>query len=112
MDKPKIDLKSKVHPFLASLPAHLKDPKNFYKIQKFVLKSLAGKCNHGEVADWAKCKDCQKRFQDRRNVLKGLGFKHPAQYQLWKKVHEQIREKFPLVDWEKLNAERALENLK
>ena len=91
-----IIVKPKLHPLLASLPDHLKDPKNFEKVQKAILASFAGKHSHGEVVEWAKCAECQSRFQNRRHVLKSLGFKNAAQYQAWKKVHETIKERMPL----------------
>jgi hypothetical protein len=37
---------------------------------------------------------------DRRKLLKKLGFKNPSQYMAWKKIHTEIKERFPLVDWQ------------
>jgi len=91
-----IIVKPKLHPLMASLPDYLKDPKNFEKVQKTVLKAFAGKHSHGEVVEWAQCAECQARFQNRRHVLKKLGFKNPAQYQAWKKIHETIKARMPL----------------
>ena len=96
-----ITLKPKLHPPLAVLPPHLKDPANYDKIQKTIVQSFAGKHSHGEVIEWAQCADCQRRFSNRRHVLKTLGFKNPAQYMLWKKIHTEIKSRFPLVDWKK-----------
>ena len=87
-----IEIKPKLHPIVASLPKHLKDPANFEKIQKLVIKSLQGKCSHAEVVEWAQCGDCQARFQQRRGLLKKLGFKNSAQYMAWKKIHTTISE--------------------
>lgn len=89
----------KIHPLLGSLPKHLKDHKNFDKVQRLILESLAGKHSHSDIQAWATCASCQKRFSERRNVLKKLGFKHPAQYMLWKRTHEMIKgmyKKYPL----------------
>lgn len=90
MAKPEI--KTRIHPLVASLPDHLKDPASYDKVQKLVVKSLAGRCNHGEIVEWAGCADCQKRFTERRAILKKLGFVHPAQYMAWRKIHEKIKD--------------------
>lgn len=108
---PDISFGSKIHPLIATLPPHLKDPKNYYKIKKLIIESLAGKCSHGEAIEWAKCPKCQKRFAERTKILKSLGFKNPAQYLVWQKIHEEIKARYPLVDWKKENAMRALEKL-
>lgn len=106
-------LPNKIKPSLtAMLPPHLKDPANYERIQKIIIETLGGTCSHGEIMQWANCVKCQKRFKERKNVLKKLGFKNPAQYLEWKKIHMKIREKYPLVDWSKLNAERRVEVLK
>lgn len=107
--KPNINLKPKLNPLIASLPDYLKDPKNYLKIQKLIISSLRGKCNHNEVVEWAECAKCQERFLNKRNLLKKLGFKNPAQYLAWQKIHEEIKKRFPLADWSKLNEERKLE---
>lgn len=88
-------------PIFLGMPEYLKDPKNFEKIQKTVIETLAGKHSHGEVIEWAKCIACQKRFHERRELLKKLGFRGPQQYMAWVKVHTQIKERMPLMDWSK-----------
>lgn len=87
---------TQVHPLIAILPAYLKDPANYEKIQKVIFESFAGKHSHEEVIDWASCADCQKRFANRSFVLKKLGFKNPAQYMIWKKIHEHIKARVKL----------------
>lgn len=87
--------------FTKDLPLHLKDHANYEKIQKFILESFAGKHSHGEVLDWASCADCQKRFQNRGHVLRDLGFKNPAQYMAWKKIHEEIKRRHILQELKK-----------
>lgn len=96
-DTPNIEYKSKVHPLVASMPAHLKDPANYEKIQRVIVENLAGAGHsHGEVVEWAGCAACQKRFAERGNVMKALGFRNPAQYLVWKQIHDQIRARIPL----------------
>ena len=92
-DKPVI--KPTVHPIVASLPPHLKDPANYEKIQRLLIESLAGKCSHGEISEWAVCVDCQRRFAARSGVLKRLGFRNAKQYMAWKKIHETIKARVP-----------------
>lgn len=101
MSKKKINLKPKVNPIIASLPEHLKNPANYQKIQKAILETFISTCGHSDMMEWAKCKICTAKMLDRRHLLKKLGFKHPAQYMAWKKIHETIATRFPLVDWEK-----------
>ncbi len=51
--------------FLKDLPAYLKDPANYEKVNKLIIETLASKHSHGEVIDWAKCAACQRRFAER-----------------------------------------------
>ena len=81
----------RIHPVLAGLPAYLKEPDAYEKVQKVVIQSLAGKHSHGEVVEWAACFDCQKRFHERGDVLKQLGFKSSSQYMAWKKIQEEMQ---------------------
>ena len=109
----KIELKPKLSPFLASLPEHLKNPANFEKIQRAILETFISTCNHTEVLEWASCEKCSEKMLHRRQLLRKLSFKHPSQYFAWRKIHEEIKKRYPLVDWKKENAIRAsLENAK
>lgn len=93
--------KSQMNPVLVGLPQYLKDPANYNKVQRVILETLAGRCSHGEVVEWAKCPKCQRRFAEKGLMLKKLGFSSSAQYLEWQKVHQEIKKKFPLVDWKK-----------
>lgn len=88
-----IDFKPHIHPLVASLPDHLKDHANYDKVRRVILEALAGKCSHAEMMDWAGCTKCQQRFKERRWVLKSLGFKNPAQYMIWQKIHTEIKQR-------------------
>lgn len=79
------------HPIFFGMPEHLKNPDNYEKIQKTIIESLAGKCSHGEIIEWAGCPKCQKRFAERGQVIKKLGFSSMKQYMAWQKVHQEIR---------------------
>lgn len=77
--------------FLKDLPEHLKDPKNFEKIQKALLETIRS-CtkSHSEPADIPKCPKCTDGMLERRLLMKRLGFKSSAQYMAWRKVHTII----------------------
>ena len=77
-------------PITKSLPAYLKDPANYEKIQRALLETLASGHSHSEVIGWHKCRGCQKRVQDHREMMRKLGFISPAQYLAWKKTMEVI----------------------
>lgn len=87
------------HPLLASLPPHLKDPKNYEKIQRLLLDAGATKHSHGEMVDWAGCNACQRKAWERKETMRKLGFESGTQYMMWKKVHETIKERFPLAKY-------------
>jgi len=82
-------------PLLASLPDHLKDPKNYEKIRRAVLDTLICPTTHSDVVKMAECPKCTENMLVRRKLLKELGFKSPAQYLAWQKVHETIKERVP-----------------
>jgi hypothetical protein len=84
--------KGRINPALAVLPPFLKDPDNYEKIQRALLDAGATKHSHGEVVDWAGCKECQGKQIDRLNMMKKLGFTSAAQYKAWQKIHEQIKD--------------------
>lgn len=84
------------------MPRHLKEPKNYSIIQKTIMETLAGKCSHGEVVEWAACSKCQRRFAERGAVIKKLGFKSMAQYMAWQKVHQEIKARMPLDKYNKM----------
>lgn len=80
----------KPHPILAELPAYLKDPANYAKIQKAIIDAGATKHSHGDVLIWASCKACQKKQMDRLAMMKALGFRTKAHYMVWRKIHAEI----------------------
>lgn len=99
MKTPPLTIGKKLHPLLASLPDFLKDPANYEKIQMAVYKTFRTKHSHGDILEWSKCSECSGKMLKRRHLLKSLGFKHPAQYMAWQKVHTEIKKSYPLMDW-------------
>lgn len=112
MDKPNLTIKPRFDPLTAGLSDYLKNPANYEEIQKIILNSFMTTCSHGSPAEMAVCPKCTEKMLERRKTLKKLGFKSPKQYYAWKKTHEEIKKRFPLVDWKKLNAERLIEDMK
>ena len=90
-DIPVLPKQLKPSPIFRGMPAWLKDPKNYDKVQEIIIESFAGKHSHGEVVEWAACPDCQRRFMNRADTLQKLGFTSPAQYMAWKQVMHQMR---------------------
>lgn len=92
---PETFITTKVHP-LDGMPDSLKDPRNYMKIQRALLETLACGKSHSDLLAMSECKKCQENMLMRRALLKKLGFKHPAMYMAWKKTHEYIKERMPL----------------
>ena len=68
------------------LPDYLKDPRNYEKIQRALLDTLAGQHSHSEVIDWHKCLTCQNKVLNQKEMMVKLGFKTPRHYYAWKKT--------------------------
>lgn len=111
MNKPNLNIKPRYNPLISSLPEYLKNPANYEEIRKKILESIMTNCSHSDIQEFAKCPKCTEKMLERRKLLKKLGFKNPAQYRAWQKTHEEIKKRFPLVDWKSLNAQRLLEDL-
>ena len=84
------------NPIFDGLPKYLKDPKNYKKIQKALLETLASTHSHGELIEWHACTPCQRKVRDHADMVRKLGFTSPAQYYAWKKVQEEIKRRQPL----------------
>src|SRR3990167_1060975 len=91
-DKPDISKFPKYtpNPIFRGLPQHLKEPKNYEKIQRVLLETLAGRHSHGEMETWAKCLRCQNKLREHGDMMRKLGFKSGKQYMAWKKVMHAI----------------------
>lgn len=90
-DIPNLEAPQKTHKLVTSIPAYLKKPESYEKVQKLIYETLASTHSHGEVIEWAQCAACQRRFAERGVLLKRLGFKHPSQYVIWRRIHEIMR---------------------
>lgn len=92
----------RAHALVSSMPKHLKDPANYEKICGVIRQAFSGSCgSHADITEWAGCARCQQRFYERRGVLKKLGFRNAAQYMVWMKIHETIKERIPLAKYNK-----------
>lgn len=86
---------------LDGLPDYVKDPANYMTIQKALLNTLSCGKSHSDPVKMAECKKCTENMLVRRQLLKRFGFKNSAQYMRWRRTHESIKTRYPLVDWEK-----------
>ena len=78
------------NPLFAGLSDYVKDPANFNKIQRILLNELAGQHSHSEMTNWANCKTCQDKSQERVMLMRKLGFTSAAIYLGWRKIMEQM----------------------
>lgn len=90
----KLDLslvpKLKSAPLFKGLPARLKDPEMYYKIEKELFDMLQSDHKHKTVKEYVLCAWCNKKRELRQNRIKALGFKSINQYMQWKKVMDII----------------------
>ena len=93
---PKTFPKYKPNPLFATLPAMLKDHDNYLKIQKHLLEKLATKHSHGEMSEWVACPACQRKFYERGEAIRKLGFTSMAQFMAWEKTHQTITKRIKL----------------
>ena len=94
-------LKPQGNPLTDGLSPYLKNQANFKTIMKMVIDSVQTKCFHNDVIEMAGCKICSEKMLERRKLLKKLGFKNPRQFMGWRRIHEEIVKRYPLVDWKK-----------
>ena len=78
------------NPIFKGLPDGLKDPKVYKKIEKELFDVLDSDHVHKKPAEWMKCDECQGKLQERREILKKLGFKSFAQFLEWRKVMDVL----------------------
>ena len=74
------------NPIFNGLPVYLKDPKNYEKVQRALLDTLAGTHSHGELETWASCLHCQIKLKNHGEMMRKLGFKSARQFYAWSKV--------------------------
>jgi len=84
------------NPLVKDMPKHLKDHANYDKIRLAVLDTFATGHSHSEMAEFAVCVHCTGKMEERRELLLKLGFKSPAQYMEWQKIHAKISDRVPL----------------
>lgn len=77
-------------PVLTGLPGYLKDPAIYPKIHKALLEKLSTRHSHGAIEEYAKCFHCQRKFHERGEMIRKLGFKSMPQFFAWQKVMDII----------------------
>lgn len=78
------------NPIFNGMPAYLKDPANYEKIQKALYDAGGSTCSHSELIEWTACKKCQQKQWNRSEMMQKLGFTSGTQYILWKKTMDYI----------------------
>ncbi len=86
----KVPKNLKPDPVFAGLPEYLKDPKNYDKTEGIIKKLTETKHKHKTVSSYVKCKDCQAQYEERKKMMKEIGFSGAAQYMAWKKIMDII----------------------
>lgn len=80
----------KLHPVVGDLPAELKDPKCYKRIEKKIFEAGNSGHEHKSILVWNRCKHCQQKFLEKRAMVKKLGFKNYQQYLTWRKIMDII----------------------
>lgn len=88
---PKLDLATvpknlKPNPLFKGMSSILKDPKNYKKIEKELIKILQSDHKHKTASSYVKCVECQAKREERKQKMKEVGFKSIQQYMEWKKI--------------------------
>lgn len=85
--------KIKPSPLMKGLKKDLKDPACFEAIEKQLIDIVRIAHTHKTASSYAKCKECNLKREERKKVMKDIGFKSIQQYLQWKKIHTIIRDK-------------------
>lgn len=79
----------KVH-VLAGLPQWLKEPESYPKVQRVLYETIATTHSHSNLLEWGSCVKCSIKLHEHGEMMRRLGFRSPAQYRAWVKVHKKI----------------------
>lgn len=81
---------SRAERLLADIVPFAKDVKNYDKIERALLDTLACHTSHSDPSKMFDCKKCQGNAQERRELMKKFGFYTSAHYYAWKKIMNYI----------------------
>lgn len=93
LDLTTLPKKIKPAPIFKGLKKSLKDPACFEEIEKKLIDIIRINHTHKTASSYAKCEECNKKREERKKVMKDIGFKSIQQYLQWKKIHTIIRDK-------------------
>lgn len=85
--------KLKPNPLFKGMSKSLRDPKNYEETKKKLLDILKTDHPHRTPSSYMKCSECQSKFQERKRLMKEVGFKSYHQYLEWDKIHTIIKNK-------------------
>jgi len=80
-----------VNPAFKDMPDSLKDVDRYDEVVEKIAKVMHSDHTHRKVIAFTKCKQCAKKMERRRRVLKDLGFKDYQQYLSWRKVMQLLK---------------------
>jgi hypothetical protein len=90
----KLDLKTvgklRPNPLFKGLPVHLKDPANYQKTEDDLKNILKTDHIHKTASSYVKCNECQEKLENKKKLMKKLGFKSFKQYLEWRKIMDII----------------------
>lgn len=78
--------KLKPNPIFKGLSSSLKDPTNYLKTEDSLQSILKSDHKHKTASSYVKCEDCQTKYNERKKLMKKIGFKSIQQYMEWKKI--------------------------
>ena len=88
-----INKSNKPNPIFKGLPESLKDPKIYEETEKKLILILKSDHKHKTASSYTKCKECNAKREERKNLMKKIGFKSIQQYMEWKKIMTIINDK-------------------
>lgn len=86
LDLSKVPKDIKPNPLFKGMKESLKDPNNYEDIEARLSEILKTDHKHKTALSYAKCDECQKNREERKNLMKQIGFKSLTQYLEWKKI--------------------------
>ena len=74
------------NPLFDGLPEYTKDPKNYKDIESQLFDVMQTDHKHRKMTTFVKCESCQEHLEEKRALLKSMGFESQGQYLEWRKV--------------------------
>lgn len=95
--------KLKLDPIFKDLPERLKDPKNFKRTEMRLRVVLKTDHKHKTIKAYMNCEECKANLEERRKLMKEIGFKNLEQYNRWRGVMSHFIPMSKSIKYEKTN---------